>query len=327
MKISIIVPVYNVQDYLEKCLQSLLSQSFEDFEILLINDGSTDNSLAVCEQFDDSRIKLFSQENHGVSSARNLGLANATGDILIFIDPDDYVSEHHLMNLSTTLNSGDFAFLLNEIYFEKDGIKTATHFGEKDKEKTLSLDKAIEYCSHGMGFLGILVNKVFIREIVEQHQLRFDERVHQREDRLFCLEYLLAAKESFPNSKAVIINQPTYYYVNRTTSQMNRISPKTYTALYAQEIIERKTNSCSKAIKKWNKNKKTTETIYLYHYALQHPEILKSLDKELQQLLFDNFHTLTRNKTATFLYLLTTSTLKMRQRLGLLQIFMRLPQK
>jgi glycosyltransferase involved in cell wall biosynthesis len=326
MRFSIIVPVYNVQDYLEKCLQSLLNQSFEDFEILIINDGSTDHSLAVCERFCDSRLKIFSQKNQGVSTARNLGLEKATGDFLVFVDPDDYVSPDHLMNLHEGLRSGDFSLLFNEIYFEKDGIKTVTDFGKNDKDKILSLDKAIEYCSHGMGFLGILVNKVFIRQIIQQYQIRFDPRIHQREDRLFCLEYLLAVKEQLPHSKALIISQPSYHYVNRASSQMNRINPKTYTALYAQEIIEQKTNSISGAIKKWNKNKRVTETIYLYHYAQQHPEILKALDAPLKQLLFEHFHALTHQRGATFFYLLTTSTIKLRQRIKLLQIFIRFPR-
>lgn len=93
---SIIVPIYNMQDYLDQCIQSILNQTFEDFELLLINDGSTDDSLSICQSY----IKLLTQANKGVSAARNLGLEQMTGKYVIFIDPDDYVDQNHLLNLA-----------------------------------------------------------------------------------------------------------------------------------------------------------------------------------------------------------------------------------
>lgn len=90
--ISIIIPIYNVENYLSQCLISILKQSFVDFEIILVDDGSTDNSGRICDEYllRDSRIKVFHKENGGVSSARNYGLDNATGEYVIFVDPDDY---------------------------------------------------------------------------------------------------------------------------------------------------------------------------------------------------------------------------------------------
>ena len=91
--ISIIVPVYNTEKYLDRCIQSILSQTYTDFELLLINDGSTDSSGAICDKYaeQDSRVRVFHKENGGVSSARNVGLDNAKGEWVTFCDSDDWV--------------------------------------------------------------------------------------------------------------------------------------------------------------------------------------------------------------------------------------------
>ena len=94
-KISVIVPVYNVEKYLHRCVDSILAQTFNDFELLLIDDGSKDKSGAICDEYaaKDSRVRVFHKENGGVSSARNLGLENAKGDWIIFIDSDDWIAD------------------------------------------------------------------------------------------------------------------------------------------------------------------------------------------------------------------------------------------
>lgn len=95
MKISVIIPVYNVKEYLEKCVDSVLNQTFSDLEILLINDGSTDGSNIICDEFEkkDSRIKVYHKENGGLSDARNFGLLKSTGDYIVFLDSDDFIKE------------------------------------------------------------------------------------------------------------------------------------------------------------------------------------------------------------------------------------------
>ncbi len=100
-QISIIVPVYNIEKYFHRCVDSILSQTFTDFELLLINDGSNDNSGAICDEYaaKDARIRVFHKENGGVSSARNLGLDNAKGEWITFVDSDDYVKPDYLSNL------------------------------------------------------------------------------------------------------------------------------------------------------------------------------------------------------------------------------------
>ena len=101
MKISVIVPVYNVQDYLSECVQSILNQTFSDFELLLIDDGSTDHSGEIADQLEDldPRIQVYHKKNGGLSDARNYGLERAQGEYLAFIDSDDYVAANYLETL------------------------------------------------------------------------------------------------------------------------------------------------------------------------------------------------------------------------------------
>ena len=99
-KVSIIVPVYNVEKYLHRCVDSILLQTFTDFELLLIDDGSTDKSVGICDKyaFKDRRIRVFHKKNGGVSSARNLGIKKSNGVYILFVDSDDYLSPSHLNN-------------------------------------------------------------------------------------------------------------------------------------------------------------------------------------------------------------------------------------
>ena len=103
MKISVIVPIYNAEKYLERCIESILSQTYSDFEVILVDDGSTDASLEIAKRYEESstKVQVFHQENQGSSAARNLGIKNATGDYLSFIDSDDYIESFMLTNLMT----------------------------------------------------------------------------------------------------------------------------------------------------------------------------------------------------------------------------------
>lgn len=111
-KISVIVPVYNVEKYLRRCIDSILSQTFSDFELLLIDDGSKDKSGDICDEYaaKDARIRVFHKDNGGVSSARNLGLVKANGEFIFFVDSDDYLDNTHLENYSKDIDNFDLIF-------------------------------------------------------------------------------------------------------------------------------------------------------------------------------------------------------------------------
>ena len=105
--ISIVIPVYNVEKYLEKCLQSVQNQTYNHFEVILVNDGSTDSSLSICEKFvnQDKRFSVFSKENGGMSSARNFGIKKAKGSFITFVDSDDYIVKDYLSHLVAGIKS------------------------------------------------------------------------------------------------------------------------------------------------------------------------------------------------------------------------------
>ena len=107
--LSVIVPVFNVEPYLGSCVNSILSQSFEDFELILVNDGSTDGSLLVCKEFElvDSRVKVVDKHNGGVSTARNAGLNKAQGEWICFVDSDDVIDSMYFSNLISNSNFVD----------------------------------------------------------------------------------------------------------------------------------------------------------------------------------------------------------------------------
>ena len=106
--VSIVIPVYNAEIYLKKCINSILTQTYKNIQIILVNDGSTDNSAKICEDFlkKDNRIKLINKTNGGVSSARNMGIYNCEGDYIVFVDSDDWIDSRHI------------EYLVNPIFIE-----------------------------------------------------------------------------------------------------------------------------------------------------------------------------------------------------------------
>ena len=107
--ISVIVPVYNVEKWLDRCINSILLQSFKNFELLLVNDGSTDNSIEICNNYlkSDERISVFNKKNGGLSDARNYGLSYAKGKYIVFVDSDDYIQENYLFELYHGIHDND----------------------------------------------------------------------------------------------------------------------------------------------------------------------------------------------------------------------------
>ena len=127
-KISVIVPIYNSEKYLKKCLDSLVSQTLKNIEILLINDGSSDNSLEICKNFERkySNVKVFSHENKGVSYTRNVGLMNAKGAYITFLDADDYLSSNSIKNLISFFDKHyeEIDLVTYPIYYVKKGVES-----------------------------------------------------------------------------------------------------------------------------------------------------------------------------------------------------------
>lgn len=183
-KISIIVPVYNTEKYLHRCIDSILVQTFTDFELLLINDGSNDCSGEICDEYaaKDSRIKVFHKENGGVSSARNLGLDNAKGEWVTFVDSDDSIttipiaqnvnSEADIIITSLVDSRTNNGMILDNAFIEKQDLGTF-------------LSTAINN-----NILRTPYAKFLRRDIIEQYHLRLDLNMKLGEDTLFIRQYL-----------------------------------------------------------------------------------------------------------------------------------------
>ena len=191
--ISIIVPIYNTEKYIQRCIDSILAQTYTDFELLLINDGSTDNSGAKCDEYatKDLRIRVFHKENGGVSSARNLGLDNAKGEWITFVDSDDYIFENYLQNYANNIN--DNVDLICQ------GIEFDNYFSKAFPIKKCGIDYYGDVQNgmmelYKMPMPGSVWNKCFITKIIKERHLRFDKNITIHEDEHFVLTYLKYCK-------------------------------------------------------------------------------------------------------------------------------------
>lgn len=193
MRYSVIIPVYNADRTLRRCLNSLVGQQFSDYELLLINDGSIDDSDAICREYAStySCIRYFVRENGGVSSARNLGLAQAQGEYILFVDSDDYVSEDYFASLSRTLES-EPADLLMFGYRNFGGASTETEWdtGEFHEEAEAKVAKRISFAMQQYLFSSIC-SKGFKRQIIERNNIHFTNDLAIGEDQTFIFAYAM----------------------------------------------------------------------------------------------------------------------------------------
>jgi glycosyltransferase involved in cell wall biosynthesis len=192
-KISVIVPVYNAGEYLHRCVDSILAQTFADFELLLIDDGSKDSSAAICNEYaaKDSRVRVFHKENGGVSSARNLGLDNVKGEWITFVDSDDYVLPAFLATFVELSNSNLDLCIQGivpnyEISSEYKIIQSSFNYKGNAKGALLLLNQS--------DISGSLCNKLFRNSIIRNNNLRLNEFFNYREDEEFLLRYMLLSQ-------------------------------------------------------------------------------------------------------------------------------------
>lgn len=192
-RISIIVPVYNVEGSLHRCIDSILAQTFTDFELLLIDDGSKDNSGKICDEYvaKDLRVRVFHKENGGVSSARNLGLDNAKGEWVTFVDSDDYVLPYFLETFCTMSKDGDVCI---------QGIIPDYSISSEYQVYKSSFDyignvKGALFMLNDCQMVGSLCNKMFRSSIIHDKNLRLKEALKLWEDEEFFLHYLQYAQK------------------------------------------------------------------------------------------------------------------------------------
>lgn len=221
IEISIIIPVFNLEKYLHRCIESIINQSFTSFEVIVIDDGSQDNSQEICKVYlnQDSRIRLITQENRGVSSARNEGLKNARGRYVVFIDGDDYIEKDFLLDLYDIMHNKLVEVGICGYTMIYDSINHQEMLMGQDFY--LNQEKLLLNLFKPNGFKGYCCNKIFDLNIIVQNALNFRTDIKIKEDLLFVYQYFLCINTGY------YINKPLYNYTQHQNSAMHLIRRET----------------------------------------------------------------------------------------------------
>ena len=214
-EISVIVPVYKVEKYIHRCVDSILNQTFRDFELILVDDGSPDNCGAVCDEYaaKDSRVKVIHQENGGLSAARNAGLDIAQGKYIMFCDSDDYVAPEWCEQMRLQMRDDVEAFVVCNIW---------RVFNDSEKTRCTEETENAEvdyFAIYRRGLSAYVWNKIYRADILRRYNLRFDEACSFAEDVGFNVRYCMLCK------RCIYIAAPLYYYVDTPNSIMNQYYP------------------------------------------------------------------------------------------------------
>ncbi|MEE0960670.1 MAG: glycosyltransferase family 2 protein [Lachnospiraceae bacterium] len=221
--ITVIIPVYNSEQTIARCIESVINQTYRELEIIIVNDGSTDNTLYICAEYakKDSRIVIIDKENEGPSKARNVALMKATGVFVMFADSDDYVDENWCRHLYDAIKS------------KKSSLALCTYYEISDKEKRRCRDAyskqysrlsySMEICRNPISYYhGVLWNKIYRHSVIRKNGIRFDEELEFGEDFVFNLNYLEHV------SKIISIDEPLYNYVSSTADSLSRYRKEIY---------------------------------------------------------------------------------------------------
>lgn len=210
IKISFIIPAYNVEEYIEQCINSIISQFTCGYEIILVDDGSTDNTTVMCDILakKHSAVKVIHKENGGHSSARNCGLNTAIGKYVAFIDSDDFIELHSLKHIIEWVenNDEDVCILNSYKYFSDGSTKLIDVMPKREKVKGTTPDKALDLITSGEKFPGSACGKLFKRSFLKANNLEFPENILHGEDLRFMVKVFAFAK-SFD-----ILDIDFYYY-------------------------------------------------------------------------------------------------------------------
>ena len=228
--ISIIVPVYNAERYLDRCINSLINQTYKNIEIILINDGSSDRSGEICNEYSakDERIIAIHKKNEGVSSARNVGLEYAKGEYIAFCDADDWIEEDMYEILANLIDSSNSQLVF--CHFSTDEtIKTETNYDNT----IISKEYAIELILSDEKIAGYLWNKLFSRTLIYGNEkLLFEKDIHILEDQLFVIRCMNRC------NNVVVTTKQLYHYEQNEGSALNsKMSEKSISAVRAREYI------------------------------------------------------------------------------------------
>ena len=296
--ISIIVPVYNAEKYIQRCIDSILAQTYHNFELLLIDDGATDRSGAICDDYasKESRIKVFHKENGGVSSARNVGLDSAMGEWIAFADSDDFVKDSWLSDYVSEIGRDlNFGLIYQGIITLENGVEGV---GKPIENRVFSENEIVDayiYLDRDIDIFGWTCAKIYRADILRQNKLRFDPSISFCED----LEFTFRFMQSVENIS--VVNKLNYVYtfdnditlsrrshsyetldnlVNMINNQLIILSRRTdrvYDRLF--DIITHYRFRALKSLYKPSLDKTTKERcVIIDHYSTHYLDDLKRLD-------------------------------------------------
>lgn len=235
--VSIIVPVYNVEKYLNECIKSIINQTYTNLEIILVDDGSKDNSGQLCEKWKstDQRIQVIHKKNAGLGFARNSGLDIATGDYVMYIDSDDYISKDMVQKLLdiAEITESDTVFCgLVRVLADGRMIPMPAYYDNKSFKGNEIIDDVLlemigskPECSNDANLFMSVWHAIYSRKIIEKYSIRFpSERIVMCEDIMYHIDYLRRA------SCVTYIKDPLYYY---------RVNPKSLSQVYDESRFKR----------------------------------------------------------------------------------------
>lgn len=264
--VSVIVPVYNSEKYIKRCIESLICQNYKDIEIILVDDGSIDRSGEICDEYSkkDSRVITIHKKNGGVSSARNVGLKSAKGDFITFCDSDDWVEKDIYETLVNAINESH-----SEIACCKYITENLNLSNKYLETKLINPEAAVKLVINNNEYGGYLWNKMFSRNVIYDKELiLFNQDIHILEDQLFVIRAISNCK------KVSIIDNRLYHYEQNEGSALNsRMSEKSISQTTARELIylELKSKGMS------------NEVLYLAW-----SELIKSCGLILKKIVFNN---------------------------------------
>ncbi|WP_127848609.1 glycosyltransferase family 2 protein [Lacticaseibacillus hulanensis] len=219
--VTVIVPVYNTAEYLTRCLTSLIDQTYQNLQIITVNDASSDDSALILRMFAevDSRVRVITHaHNQGVSAARNSALAITRGKYTVFVDGDDWVEPDYIHRFVTMMEMGNYDLVVNPFILEKNEPKDPTERLLQRRE--LTRQQFLDGVRSPVGQIrGYLWNKIFRTDIIKQRNLHFDPEISMMEDELFVVEYAVAADTFLYGGQA------NYHYVVRDGSATTGESP------------------------------------------------------------------------------------------------------
>lgn len=275
LTLSIIIPIYNAANHITRSVDCVLQQSMQDFELILVNDGSTDDSYEICSKYAalDKRIKLISQEHQGVSSARNTGLNHAKGKFILFFDSDDIVSPDMAEELVKLI--GIHGIAISGVCKINEKGETLTKI---PKEVVYQADRwetiASMYKDKYFSYQGFLWNKLYRRDIIEQYNVQFHEELAYNEDRTFNIEYLLHCET------AIVTTKPYYHYIVWQGSSMGKSDPDNkWTTFTAFEIQQKALANAPLAIKQLLAQNYVSDIL---NYAESYPQYIEKCQKTIR---------------------------------------------